>query len=354
MRRRADFVVACLWSSRTMSKHFRVSASLRVKLEEAGLSVPSVLRAAGLPKDFFESARVLVNTEELFALWRAIGQVSPDPAIGLKIGTESRIERFAPVSLAALSSPTLRSAIEHMARFKRLSAPEEIRNTTSHGEWSIEFCFTLADESDPPALIENCFAWVMTIARRGAGTRIAPVRVELVGPRSYLKTLERYFKCPVVLGAARNAVVFRASDADVPFVTGNAEMLEALSAQLEQEMKDRYPNQETSFLALVRGAIQQRLAGRRPAIEEVARQLHMSSRTLQRRLQESGVSFQRVLDDARRQMARYYLSNSGLELNEAAYLLGYEDANSFARAFRGWEGMPPGHWRETRASATIS
>lgn len=337
-----------------MSKHFRVSPSLRIKLEEAGVSVPSVLRVAGLPEDFFEPSRILVNTEELFALWRAIGQVSPDPAIGLQIGTESRIERFAPVSLAALSSPTLRSAIEHMARFKRLSAPEEIRNTTSHGEWSIEFCFTLADEADPPALIENCFAWVMTIARRGTGTRIVPLRVELVGPRSYLKTLERYFKCPVVPGAARNAVVFRASDADAPFITGNAELLEVLSAQLEQEMKDRYPNQETSFLALVRGAIQQRLAGRRPTIEEVARQLHMSSRTLQRRLQESGVSFQRVLDDARRQMARYYLSNSGLELNEAAYLLGYEDANSFARAFRGWEGMPPGHWRETRVSAAIN
>jgi AraC-like DNA-binding protein len=43
---------------------------------------------------------------------------------------------------------------------------------------------------------------------------------------------------------------------------------------------------------------------------------------------------------------RYYLKNSVLELNEAAYLLGYEDGNSFVRAFRAWEGIPPGHWRE--------
>ena len=54
-------------------------------------------------------------------------------------------------------------------------------------------------------------------------------------------------------------------------------------------------------------------------------------------------SFPRVLDDARHQMARYYLRNSVLELAEAAYLLGYEDANSFTRAFRGWEGIPPTH-----------
>jgi len=52
-------------------------------------------------------------------------------------------------------------------------------------------------------------------------------------------------------------------------------------------------------------------------------------------------------------MARYYLSNSVLELNETAYLLGYEDSKSFVRAFRAWEGMPPGHWRETHRANVV-
>ena len=63
-------------------------------------------------------------------------------------------------------------------------------------------------------------------------------------------------------------------------------------------------------------------------------------------LQQSGSSFQRVLDEARHLMARYYLSNSVLGLNEAAFLLGFEDPNSFGRAFRNWEGMPPSNRRE--------
>ena len=69
---------------------------------------------------------------------------------------------------------------------------------------------------------------------------------------------------------------------------------------------------------------------------------------------DAGFSFQRVLEEARHQMARQYLNNSALELNEAAYLLGYEDSNSFVRAFRTWEGVPPAHWREEQRARAAS
>jgi AraC-like DNA-binding protein len=71
-------------------------------------------------------------------------------------------------------------------------------------------------------------------------------------------------------------------------------------------------------------------------------------------LQEEGASFQRVLDDARHDLARHYLNNPVLELNEAAYLLGYEDGNSFVRAFRSWEGVPPARWREEQRARAVS
>ncbi|HVJ08483.1 MAG TPA: AraC family transcriptional regulator [Acidisarcina sp.] len=335
-----------------MVKHFRVSGLLQAKLEELGVGVSAVLRRAGLPQDLFHQTRILVTTEELFALWRAIGDVSNDPAIGLKLGIETKIERFHPMGIAALSTENFGAAVRHMARYKKLSAPEEILQEMDDEEWSIQFRWSLAMDVEPQVLIEHCFAWVLNIARQGSGTRISPVRVEFVRPRAHLKALERHFGCPVVLGASRNSMVFRAGDAACPFVTRNAELLEMLAPQFEKELKLRSGND--SFTELVRGAIQERFTGSRPTIEEVARGLHMSSRTLQRRLQEVGSSFKHVLDEARHQMARYYLTNSVLELNEAAYLLGYEDANSFARAFRSWEGMPPGHWREVHRIAAVS
>jgi AraC-like DNA-binding protein len=210
----------------------------------------------------------------------------------------------------------------------------------------------LAVEIEPAVLVEHCFAWVLTIARQGTGQKISPLRVEFVQPRAHVKALERYFGCPVVCGAIRNALVFRGSDAALPFVTRNAELLDMLAPQFDVELKQR-SEKEDSFVELVRGAIQQKLTGHRPVIDDIANDLRLSPRTLQRRLQELGSSYQRVLDEARHEMARYYLRNSVLELAEAAYLLGYEDANSFARAFRNWEGMPPKHWREAhQGSAT--
>jgi len=219
-------------------------------------------------------------------------------------------------------------------------------------EWTIQFRWLLAEEVEPPILIDCCFAWLLSTARHGTGTRLSPLRVELERPRPYVKAIERHFGCPVVCGGRRNALVFRPADALRRFVTRNAELLALLAPQFEEELKREIADEE--FADRVRVAIQEKLTGRRPTIEDIAEALHMSSRTLQRRLQDEGFSFQRVLEEARRQLARHYLNNSALELNEAAYLLGYEDGNSFVRAFRTWEGVPPATWREQQRARAAS
>jgi len=335
-----------------MNKHFRFSGSNFRKLEELGVRASAVLRRAGLPQAFADQPRVLLNTEELFALWRAVGEVSTNPAIGLQLGTESRTERFHPIGLAALSSENFGAAVDQMARYKQLTCPEEIVQKKEDGEWSIRFRWLLANEVEPAVLIECCFAWVLSTGRLGTGTRLSPLRVEFVQPRAHVKTIERHFGCPAICGANRNAIVFRVSDSERRFVTRNAELLAMLAPQFEEELKQE--NDDEDFSEHVRIAIQQKLTGRRPTIDEIADALHVSSRTLQRRLQDEGSSFQRVLDEARHQLARHYLNNSFLELNEAAYLLGYEDGNSFVRAFRTWEGIPPARWREQQRAQAAS
>jgi len=335
-----------------MTKHLRFSGSTFSKLEEHGVSASVVLRRAGLPQEYAKQPLVLLKTDELFALWRAIGEVSTNPAIGLLLGTETRTERFHPIGLAALSSENFGAAMNQMARYKKLTCPEEIIQKKDNKEWSIQFRWLLADEPEPQVMIECAFAWVLSIARHGTGTRLSPLRVEFVEARSNVKAMERHFGCPIRCGCSRNAIVFRAVDAERKFVTRNAELLGLLAPQFEKELEQE--NAAENFIERVRLAIEQKLTGRRPTIEDIADALHISSRTLQRKLQEEGTSFQHVLEEARHQLARRFLNNSVLELNEAAYLLGYEDGNSFVRAFRTWEGVPPARWREMQRSSAVS
>ena len=335
-----------------MVKHFRLPENLRTRLEECGINVSVALRRAKLPQDILNQVRILLTTAEMFALWRAIEELADDPSVGVKSGTETKMERFHPRALAVLSTANFGTAIDRVARYKKTCAPEEVISEVEGNEWSIQFRFLLAAEAVPEILIEHAFAWVLTIGRQGSGTLIKPLRVELMQPRKHVKALARHFGCPVLCGASRNAIIFRAGDRDCPFVTKNDELLDALEPQLENELRQMTGTQ--SLLDLVRGVIRQQMAGRRPTTHSIAQDLRMSSRTLQRRLQKAGTSFQQVLDDTRRQMARHYLEHSVLELSEAAYLLGYEDVASFGRAFRGWEGLTPGAWRETHRLLAVN
>jgi AraC-like DNA-binding protein len=335
-----------------MSKHFRIPGSLVLRLRELGIHLPTLLQTSGLSPALLDQPRILVTTEQLFALWRGIARSSANPAIGLVLATETNTANFDPIVLAALSNSSFGEAMHHVARYKQLSCPEELIAENDGVEWSLQFRWLLANDNEPESLSDLCFGWLLNIARHGTGTRLSPLRLELIHPRAYTKILERHFGCPIIYGAVRNAIIFRSSDAALPFVTRNAELFAMLSPQLDQEIQQQ--SIQDTFPERVLAAIQRKLNGNRPKIQDIARDLHLSSRTLQRRLQDEGYSFQQVLEKARHQLARHYLNNSMLGLTEAAYLLGYEDSNSFVRAFRTWEGVPPALWRDTQRARLAS
>jgi len=93
------------------------------------------------------------------------------------------------------------------------------------------------------------------------------------------------------------------------------------------------------------------LAGKRPTLQDVGRELGMGARTLQRRLTDAGITFEQVVEETRRELAHHYLKQRSVELSEAAFLLGFEDANSFFRAFHAWEGTSPSEWRTRHGAA---
>jgi AraC-like DNA-binding protein len=100
-------------------------------------------------------------------------------------------------------------------------------------------------------------------------------------------------------------------------------------------------NLSANVIDEVKAAMKRLLAGRRPTLKDVARALRLSTRTLQRQLTSLRVTFQQLLQEARQELAHYYLTDQSLELTEVAYLLGFEDANSFFRAFQRRNGVSP-------------
>jgi AraC-like DNA-binding protein len=312
-------------------------------LEDLGLSPEVVLGHAGLPLTLFDQERVLVTTEELFALYRGIAQASHDPALGLKIGSEDRLERYDPIAIAALYARSFGDALQRMARYKQLTCPEEIHITERGGECRVQFEWLLAEEEEPALLIDLCFAWVFEIARRGTANAVMAKRVEFKRPEALRAVYEDHFGCPVKFDARKNLIAFDPADLERPFVTHNADVLAIIAPQLEAELLQQLA--QRTFRERVKATLKKTLAGQRPELRAVARELGVSTRTLQRRLTDERVTFQQLIAEARRELARHYLQHSSLELNETAYLLGYEDANSFFRAFQQWEGTSPGEWR---------
>jgi AraC-like DNA-binding protein len=330
----------------------KIQNGLQAALQAAGVDPAVLLRKSGLPLTLWSSGRGMVTVEQGFALWRAIGELSDDPGIGLKLPGLIPKEQHHPVTIAAQHARTFRDGLQRFARYKLLICGEEMRLTERKEECIVEFTRILSREFAPPQLVDAVFASTLEIGRRGTGQPLHPLRVELRRNPAHREIHEAHYGCRVKFKAPRNAIVFRTADLDRPFTSYNAELLAMLGGQLERELAERKVWQ-TTVAARVKWILLRLLGGQSADLGEVAKDLGMSNRTLQRRITSEGTSFRRLVRDARYELAKHYLLDPSLDLAETAYLLGYEDPNSFFRAFREWEGTTPSEWRAAQRGQSV-
>jgi AraC-like DNA-binding protein len=322
---------------------FKAANAFWIGLAKIGLTPAAVLSQARLPLTLYDGRKNLVTTAQFFALWRAVGEVSGDPAAGLKIATQIDVGNRPPSTMAAYYARDYRDALTRLARFKQLCSPEELKIKVSKDECVIEPVWLHAQEETPSLLTDAAFVSFVELGRRGTGHLVTAKRVELKRSAEATGFHEAYFKGPITFGARRNALVLHATDLDRPFLTYNAELLDMLNPQLERAFEER--RAQTSISEQVKWILKRLLTGTRPEMAAVARELGMSDRTLQRRIIDDGATFRQLLLEVRQELAHEYLNRPELDVTEVAYLLGYEDSNSFYRAFRTWEGTTPSHLR---------
>lgn len=324
-------------------------------VEAIGIARSALLRQARLPITLPQTGQAITSAQ-YFSLMRALEVLSGDPAVGLQIVRSSDTAVHPPSTVAAFYARDLRDGLERMARFKRLCTPEVLDVTEGvHGgvrSSAVGMTWLHASEAEPSASVDATFATLMELARRGTGTDVRPLCVDLArpGPRSAVH--ESYFAAPVRIGAPRNLLVFDAADLDRPFPGHNPELLAMLTPALGNALDEMEARSLSEQVVL---ELKRSLPSGRPDVNEVARRMGMSERTLQRRITEEGRSFRELLVEARRELGHRFLSDVAMDTDEIAFLLGYQDATSFHRAFREWEGVTPARWREIRTdSATVA
>lgn len=316
-------------------------------VEQSGFPPAALLRQARLPATLHLGGQAFVTTAQYFALMRALEELSGDPALGIRMVREVDTAVHPPSSLAAFYARDYRDGLARLARFKRLCTPEQLLIGEAGGACSITVDWPFATGAEPAISVDITFASLVELGRRGTGRAIVPRRVEFARPGPASPAHAEYFDCPIRTEAPRNLLVLDAADLDRPFPGHNPEILEMLTPALSAALSEL--EAQSSVAEQVKVVLKRSLASGQPRLSDVARQLGMSERTLQRRITEERSTFRDLLADARREMGRRLLSDPTTDIGEVACLLGYQDTASFYRAFHEWEGMPPNRWREMQA-----
>ena len=313
-------------------------------LEMGGVDCRTIFPELGLDYAALEDPDARFPQDGMTRLWQRAVELSGDPAIGLNMAKVVRPASFHVVGYALMSSRTLKEGFARLVRYQRIigeGADLSFRAQRNGYE------LTLAIHGDRlPAARQSCeasLAYALAFCRWMTGKPIRPQRVLFQGdPPADLQPFEQVFQGPLQFNADHYGLLFERADMDMPLPTAN-ESLAQLHDRFAGDYLARFS--ESRVTHLTRQVLCRLLPQGEPRREVVAQALHLSQRTLQRRLQEEGSSFQQLLDDTRRELAQQYLAQPALSLLEVAYLLGFADPSNFFRAFRRWFGLTPGEYR---------
>ena len=316
-----------------------------------GLDVDTLLVDAEIDAATLQSPGARLSTDKISRLWELAVERSGKSWIALAQHRVARPASFDVVGYTMMSCANLRAAFERLIRYLRIlsdAVTVMVRDEAALCRLSIEL--QAGDRPAPRQRMEYILITLTSFCRWVSGDRVNPRRVEIAFPAPPDPAPhQEAFGCPVSFGTRTSALLFATVDVNRPLPTSNP-TLAALHERFAGDYLEHFGRDETS--TRVRELIVRRLPDGEPRRDEVARELCLSERTLQRRLGEESTSFHQLLDETRRELAEQYLRRLQLSLGQAAYLLGFPEESSFHRACRRWFGLPPGQYRARIASAT--
>lgn len=314
-----------------------------------GVDAETCLLGTGVTAAQLRDADALIRREQEMRLIENLILALPQvPALGFELGLQYNVATFGIWGFALRTSRTLREALERCLRYLPLS-------TAYCRFWSVTDEREFALCADPDAipqhlrqfLLERDTGTAVNLIKELSLSGIRPQGLEYAGPApTHAARIETLCGIAPRYGGARNAVVLRREDAEMPLPMYDAHLVRLLEDQCRVQLKRRQ-------VSGVAGQVRQLILGSLglvASIEDVAQHLAMAPRSVRRKLEEEGTSFRDIVEAERRQLAAQLLQGTQMKLDEIALQLGYGDTASFTRAFRRWFGQAPGEYRKLSGS----
>jgi AraC-like DNA-binding protein len=317
-------------------------------ITELGLEWKSLLESCGIDPDLVADPEARVPAEVFDRFWLRAAELTADPCFGLHVGEGVRPLAVNINGYLLLSSPTAREGLERVVAYQRLVFGVDWIELVDRSPYAMirfgptdDDALHLAIQIEfRAAIVLRLLDWITAIDFRASEVRF---RHRPAGPRS---EYERILKCPVKFQSQHSELVVSQSSLDQPSIHANAEI-----ARIHQEHAKRHlaELEDQSIARKVKTVLMSRLDCGSCELPDVARSLHMSRRTLQRRLDEEGTSYKATLDSLRRELCLQYLQRPDTPLAEVAYIAGFADASALSRAVRRWTGQTPLEYRRSHS-----
>ena len=329
-----------------MTEHTIAAGSLRALMELAvtkGVSREALAARAGIDPAELQEQDKRFPFAKYVALMRAGKELCRDPALALHFGAAVDFAEMSIVGLIGRASETMAEGFAQFNRYARLVVDDGQRTDRLVLErragqlWMVD---TIQYPQDFPEFTETSFARMVCTSRRWFPEAQFIKAVYFTHPApSYRAEYDRVFQVPVVFESDKNALL-----TDEAWLThrnphASRYVFGILSAHAE-ELLQRLESAK-STRGRVESLLMPILHTGEASVDVIAGKLGISRQTLFRKLKAEGVTFEKVLDELRHQLALHYLSGKKVSVNETAYLVGFSDPGAFSRAFKRWTGSSP-------------
>jgi AraC-like DNA-binding protein len=305
-------------------------------MRERGVRTDTALKEAGLVRSQLRDPDKRIPFRKHVRFMEIAAERLEDPFWGLHLGASVHPKQGGLLGYVALSSDTLGEALSNLTRYLSVLSEGAEAELVIQGNRATVVSRILDPEVlDCRQIDDFGMSILLATCRALTATDVRPERVDFRTPTPpALDEHRRVFGSPVRFDQPRSGLVLHGAAMDLPVKTADSGLLKILERYC-REILGRRPAVQ-SLVYQVRVLIAHLLISGEPTIDSVARELNLSSRTLERRLSAQGLTYRRVLDDLRRQLAERYLADERLGLAQITYLLGYSEPTAFNRAFRRW------------------